>query len=372
MSAVLEPTKLELVVQSSGVESESALAISTGFSPFFVQAQEWQAKVATVTDPKVARASRLVLRKIRLEATHKKDELKESVLKVGRTIDAAFRLIEDTIAPMEETLDGIEKAAARAEAARITQIKADREAALSPYNVVTTFFDLANMPAEVFAELLSEKRTAHEAKLAAAKKAEGDRIAAEKKAEADRIERERLAAEERERQRAENERLKKEAAEREQAARIEREKADTERKRLEAERIAIEAKAKKEREFLEAKAAEERRNAEAAAKAAAEKARKEREAIEAKAKAEREAREKLEAENRAREEADAKRKADEEAARKKAERAPDREKLAVFAEQIRALQVPALTSHEAVQLATAINLQVEKFALWVESKAAAL
>lgn len=355
------PSKIEQVVRAAGIEGEGALAIVGPMSPFFVQAREWESKVSAVTDPKVARASRLVLRKIRVEASHKKDELKENVIRVGRAIDAAYKEIEGTISPMEETLEGVEKAAERAEAARRAQIKTERESTLAPYNVVTTFYDLVNMPDEVFAELLSDKKAAHEAKLVAVVKAE-----------AERIEREKAEAAERERVRLENERLKKEAAEREAAAKAEREKAETERKQLEAERAAAEAKAKKERDFIEAKAAEEKRNAEVAAKAAAEKARQEREAVEAKAKAERMAREKAEAELKAAKDAEAKRLADIEAARKKAERAPDREKLAAFAQSLRSILVPALSSPEGAAVASQIVDQVEKFAKWVETKAGAL
>jgi chemotaxis protein histidine kinase CheA len=330
-------SELEIVLKTSGLGDDSALAISSAMTPFFTQAEEWKAKIVAVTDPKVAKASRLVLKKIRVEAGHKKDELKEGVLKVGKTIDAAFRLIEGTISPMEETLEGIEKAAERAEAARIAKIKSDREAALAPFSVVTTFFDLANMPEEVFAALLADKKAAHEAKVAAENKALQDRIAKEK-----------ADAEERERVRLENIRLKEEAKAREEVARLEREKAAKEKAEAEfAAKIAAEA-SRKERAAIEAKAAQEKREieaqAQAAAQAASAKAKKEREQAEAVARKEREARQALEEENRKREAAQQAKEAAEREAARKAQLAPDREKLMALAEKLLEFPLPECES----------------------------
>lgn len=336
---ITQTSELELVLKTSGVESNSAIAISSAMTPFFVQAEEWKDKVAGVTDPKVARASRLVLKKIRVDASKKKDELKENVIKVGKTIDAAFRLIEGTISPMEEALEGVERAAERAEQARIAKIKSDREAALSPYNVVTTFFDLANMPQDVFEALLADKKSAYEGKIEAAKKAEDARIEKEK---ADALERVRI--------KEENERLKQEAIAREAIAKAEREKAAKEKAEAEfAAKVAAEA-SRKEREFIEAKAAQERMAIEAKAdaerKIATEKSRKEREQAELLTKKEREAREKLEDENRRRIAAeDARISAERESARK-AKAAPDKEKILVFAALLESMELPECSTKE--------------------------
>jgi len=101
-------TPLDLALTASGLEADGQLVIREALSPFYAQAAEWQAKIATVTEPTVARASRLLLKKIRVEAGHKKDELKAALLVRTRAIDAAFKTIEATIAPMEATLDAIE------------------------------------------------------------------------------------------------------------------------------------------------------------------------------------------------------------------------------------------------------------------------
>lgn len=361
----VEPTKLELVIAETGVDQERALTICAEMSPFFAQAEEWKAKVNTVTDPTVARKSRLVLKNIRVEAGHKKKALKDSVNKLGNAIEAAFHLIEETISPMEETLEAVEKKAEREEAERKAKIKTEREVLLAPFGINTAFYDLANMPADTFAQLFEGSKAAHDAKLAAAKKAEEERIAKEK-AEAEKIEAQRL----------ENERLKKEAFEQEQRLQKEREEnaAKQEKLRLELEqaeetarkqKAELEAKAKKEREVIEAKARAEKAAAE-------EKARKEREAQEAQLRKEREAREKLEAEAAAKAKAEIDARAAKEAAERKAARAPDREKVLALAATIRAFPIPTATTQEGKDVVWQIAEQFEKMAIWLTRKAGEL
>lgn len=345
-----ETTQLEIVVSQSGLSDESALAIRKELNPFFVQACEWQAKVEAVTDPKEARASRLLLKRIRVEAAHKKDELKANVLRYGRAIDQAYKLIETTTGELETKLEEVEKKAEREEAARREALRQVRANGLAPFGIDTTFFDIVNMPEASFRALVDSSRIAHEAKLAAAKKAEDERIAREK-----------AEAEERARIAAENERLKREAFEQEKRLQAERAEQTAKEEKLHKEREAAEAETRRQKAELEAKAKKEREEAEA-------KARIEREAIEAKARAEREHREKLEREiAAAKKEAEEKAKA-EEAARKKAERAPDRDKVLLFASMVRGLPVPAVKSAEAQAVTTQIREQIEKLAAWTEKK----
>jgi len=326
----VQQSALELCIAQNQLPTENAVVIRDAMTKFFVQAEQWKATVPTVTDPKVARASRLALKGIRVDAKHKKDELKETVLKVGRAIDGAYRLIEDTISPMEAQLEAVEKKAEREEAERKAKIRDERASLLAQYGVGSEFYDLANMPAEAFAQLLEGSKIAHEAKLAAAKKSEEERIAREK-----------AEAAERERVRVENERLKKEAFE--QAKRMEEERAKA---------AAVEEKLRREREEADKKAREEKAALEA-------KARKAQEAANEQARKEREARERAEAELAKAKAAEAARVAAEEQAKQKAALAPDREKVLAFAVTV---------SAEANALVSQIREQVEKFAVWVEKK----
>jgi septal ring factor EnvC (AmiA/AmiB activator) len=302
------PTSLDLVITGSGLESDSQLAIKTAFNPFWLQAMDWQNKVDTVTDPKIARESRLLLKKIRVEAGHKKDEIKAALLKQTRAIDGAFKAIETTIAPMESKLDEIEKAEERRIAAAKAALKAERDAALRQYGVDPQWVQTGEMSDAQFLQMLDQAKTAHDAKIEAARIAKEKAEAEAKAAEEARTAKAKADAEERERMRLENERLRKEAEAREAAAKVERE-------RIAKERAAEEAKAAAERKKLEAKAAEERKAREAAEAEAA----------------------------RIRREADEKAKA-EQLAREAAAKAPDRDKLKALANAVRDLVLPEMAT----------------------------
>jgi hypothetical protein len=377
------PAALLEIVASSGLVGESCAVIQHAFCPFFIQAAEWQTKIATVTDPKLARESRLMLKKIRVEAEHKKDDLKGDAIKYSRAVDGAFRKIESAIKPMEAQLEEIETAAARADAERKAALKSEREVQLRAFDVDPTFFSLTEMPEEHFKKLLGQSRAGYEAKKAAEAKAIEDARLAAEKTERERITREQAEAAERERISVENERLRKEAAEREEAARIERERLAAERAAIEAEnarqlaeqrRIADEAaakaKAETDRVAAENKRALDAQRAKAAQEAllADEQAKRERQAVEAKAKAEREAREKLEAVVRAAHDREVKRQAEEVAELARRAAAPDKEKLAAFARLIRTLEVPEMSTKAGKLAAESVKNAVTELAQFIEAK----
>jgi hypothetical protein len=358
-------TELEIVTDAQGITGDESLALTAHFAPFYAQAEEWRAKVATVTEPKVARASRLVLKGIRIEAKNTHEKLKERYLKTGRAIDGLFNVIKEHVEPLEKQLLEIETAAERAEEARKLKQKHDREVLLAPFKINTAFYNLAEMPADDFAQLLADQQAIADARAEAARKAEEKRIAEEKAAAEAKAAKEKADAEERERMRADNERLKKE-----QAAAIE------------AARKAGE-KARKEREAAEAKLAEERRRAKEAADAAEAKARAEREAaeviarkeraaLEAKANAEREAREKLEREAKAAREKEAARHAAEAEEQRRAAAAPDREKLTAFAALVRTLEVPEMATPKGREIASDLRARVASFADVIDGRASTL
>lgn len=336
-------SQLLTVVESSGLEPESAQSLKLAFAPLFEQAEHWRQQVATikVTDVsqtremKLARESRLALREIRIKADKTRKSLKEDSLRKGKAIDGCYNVLAYLIEPLEQALLEQEQFAERKEAARKAALKAEREQAMQPYGIDLTFYNLAEMPDNVFADLLANTKAAHEAKLEAARKIEAERIA-----------RERAEAEERERVRQENEKLKREAEEREAAMRAEREKAERERKEAEE-------KARKEREAIEAKA------------------RAEREKAEAEARKEREAREKLEAEKREAEAREMARIAKEKEAARRAAAAPDRDKLRSYAKQI-VSSLPEVSTDEGRALMAEVAAQAKKFSAWVETKTANL
>ena len=378
------PQDLALVVQSSGLEVESARNVTDVFAPLFAQAHSWAEKVATikVTDAtqvremKLARESRLALKEIRVIAEKNRTRLKEDSLRRGRAIDSVYNTLEALVKPLEAQLKEQEEFVKRQEEQRKARIKAEREEALRPFGVNTAFYQLAEMPEADWAALFNSTVAAHKAAKEAAEKAEAERAAKE---QAETAERERI--------RQENERLRQEAEAAQKAANAERE-------RLLAEQRAIEEQARKEREAIEAqakaelakqKAEADRLAAIAAAKALAEKQaaeaqrKAEQAAADAKAKVEREAREKAEAEARRLREAqealkqvEALKLKQEAEAKAKAARAPDREKIAALGTAILAIKMPEVSTPEGQAALAVVKEQFTRFAKWVTDKSAAL
>ncbi len=357
--------EFEIVPAELGLEPASKLTIETAFEGFFSKARDLSAQAAVITDPKLARAARLEIKKLRVEAEKKHKDMKADVLLYGRAVDGVKNIFLALVTPIERGLDDIEKQEERRLAAEKAQLNEDRIALVKPYLDPTMPLptgDLADLTEDQFTAVLGNYRLLAETKAAAAKKTEEDRLAAEK-----------AAAEEQERIRLENGRLKAEAAEKEKALAAER--AETERLRLEAEakakaeRDAIEAEAKAKRAEMERLAeierikladiaAEEKRKTDALIAAAAEAAR-----------AEREARDKIEAEVRAQKEAaEAKVRAEQEAAAKAAA-APDREKLLAFADHVKTLNPGTFTTSKGVMIQTEVLAQIDKFATWLRGKA---
>lgn len=318
--------------------------------------------VSQTSEMKLARVTRLTLKDLRVEIEKRRKELGEEYLRKTQKINAAAKELRELIEPLEERLLEQEKFAEIAEAKRKAELKASREAALLPFGVNISFYNLSEMTEEAFSDLLATTKRTHEEKIEAERKAEEERIAKEK-----------AEAEERERIRMENERLKREAAEREAAL-------AEERKKAEATRLAAEEKARKEREALEAKAKAEREEAarkaaEAQAKAKAErdaieaKARAERESAEAAAKKEREAREKIESELREKAAEEERKRNAQIAAEKKAAAAPDKEKIMAFAANVRSMSAPKCSTEDGAAVSREIADKIAKFATWIEAQA---
>jgi hypothetical protein len=276
-------------------------------------------EVTTASDTEgmqAARAARLSLRKIRIEVEKTRKTLKEDSLREGKAIDGMANVLKFLIEPVEKRLQEMENFAAREAQRIIDEMVEKRSEQLRAVDVDPSAFKLGEMSQEAFESLLSSSTLGYNAKIEAEKK-ERQRIEEERKAEEKRrAEQAQKDKEERERIEAENAKLRaeKEAAEKE-AARIEAEKeAEIQKEREENERL------KREQEEAQAKriAEEEKRQAEEAAKA----------------KAIRDAEEKrIEAEKKA---------------EQKRLAAPDREKLAMLDADICALTMPTVSSEVAM------------------------
>jgi hypothetical protein len=301
---------IKLIVAQSNVTEETKALLEDRFSGFLSQTQEWseRAKLLVVTsdeqieDMAKARAARLALKAIRGEANRTRESLKEDSLRYGQAVQAVYNLIEGQIKPIEEHLQ-LQEDFSKIKAAKLRQqLKEEREAEIAPYREFVPNILLEDMTEEHFGKLFWACKVQHE---------EAEKAKAE--AEQKRIEDEKAAEQERFRIKEENERLRVELAKKEQ------------------ERKAAEEKAKKELEEVNRKAEEARQAHLKQVRAQ----RAELEAIEAKRLAE-------ELENirlaglRIAEE-------------KAAQAAPDKEKLLAFAEVIKSIPIPDMSSLYSVE-----------------------
>lgn len=318
----MESKELAIIVAQSGIEKTKAQTVLDSFSVFFEQASEWELKtrdlvitdVSQVAEMKMARDGRLQLKEVRVNAEKAKKKLKENILIEGRFIDSIYNLIEGVTKPIEAELLEKEKFAERKEESRKAAIRDDRIEKLSPYEVDSSFYDLANMPDESFLQLLENTRLAYEAREESRRKEEDDRIAKEK-AEAD--ERARVAIE--------NEKLKKAAELREKEIAVERAKAEAERKEKEEKENA--ERARQEKLLKQARDETERVKAELKAKAEAEE------------KARREESEKIESERQAKIKAE-----------RALAKAGDRGRILAYVASLEAIPMPIVDSAEAKAL----------------------
>lgn len=285
-----------------------------------------------VSEMQKARQMRLKIKALRCDAENVGKEIKGEYLKTTTAIDAARRWFKDTLEPVENYLQAQEEFAIRAEADRKALTRATRQAILIPLEVDVTAFDLAEMKEPTFLKLVEDARAGKARREAEALKAEEER----KAAEARRIEDERKMREENEKLRKENEEADRKLAEERKATAAAAAKARAEQ--LEADR---QAQAKQLE--LQRKIDEERR-----------------------------AKEKLEAEARAKQIAEEKNKAAEARAKKKAERAPDVEKIKAFATAVRQLPFPAVKSDEALRAISAIRQIRDEFANEIDRMAGRL
>lgn len=339
----VDSSGLDAVVKNSGLPAQEANEIKSSYLPFLNQLSETQTQAVKINfenpselDENIARELRLRTVKIRTAAEKMKDERKRMYLLRGNLEQASYNLIATSCKLIEELFFNVEKAREIAEKKRKEQLRADRMEKLSPYTEDVALYPLGEMSEEQFSSLYATLRAAHER-----------RIEEERKAEEDRIAKEKADADEKERQRLENIRLKEEADKREKEIAAEREKQRKENE--ERERLA-EIERKKQADLL----AQER----------------------AKAEAERKERERLAEEIRLKEDADRKANADAERKQKEAEKkarlAPDKDKLIAFAKTIDDLPRPEIKAIEAANIIANANTLLCKVRDYINENAAKL
>jgi hypothetical protein len=330
---------------------------------------------------KLANTIRLGVRQVRLEAEKtfdaKRAEVQQQMLsyktedslwlKAKQTMQILTKEIEENARWKEETKERFE-----AEQKELkTQQRMIKVAKVAPEMARTEFESMSDETFEMF--------------FTGIEKAFNDKIEAEKKAEEARIQKEKEEAAERERIKVENERLKKEAEEKEKALEVERKKQKDEKDKKDLQdkkrneelkpyiifirdyvkllnspekeyqkelaEIKIGAKQHYEFEAKKAKEAEEKEKRDKAEKdkLQAELQEKQKAEIEAKAKADKEEKLRVYAEN-------------------KAAKAPDKEKLNAWVNDIRFVPMPVFTSKESQDIALDITLKFSAFKKWAKTQ----
>jgi hypothetical protein len=340
------PDQLTKIVEQNRLPQVDATLLISSFSPFFAQADELirASQSIVVTDAtqvsliRKAREARLALRQVRISAEHARKTLKEDSHRRSKAIDGINNVLLLAIEPEEKRLEEAEKFAERAEAKRKAELRDARTAELAPFGVDGKFYQLDEMPDAQYATLLENSRNAHENKLAAEKRAAEDRAAADRKAQEEAA---RLAAE--------NERLRKEKDAADAAAREERAKADATAR---AEREAAQKLARRREtlvrhgldpELFNLNQMTDEQLDEITAQVRAELARKE-----AELEAERERLEQAAAELAERKAQEAARERAAERQRKRLALAPDQDKIAAWAKQLKAVPRPEVETAEAI------------------------
>lgn len=178
----------QLVTEGSMAES-NAKELLTAYGVPFTKAGELielgaKLKVTDENDHegmKIARETRLELRKHRITIEKRHDELKADSLATGRAIDLVQRVALAEIKPVEEHLQLQEDFAKVQQELRHTKLVESRRLKLSEWVEDTSVYNFGDMADEAFEALLQSLKTAHEARIKAEELEEANRVALELK-----------------------------------------------------------------------------------------------------------------------------------------------------------------------------------------------
>lgn len=312
-----EQNQLVIIANEAGLAEDKSKQLLASFGNLFNDARQAVkfAKdivvndVSQVEEMSNARKTRLELKSIRVQVENTRKTLKEQSLREGKAIDGIANVIKALIVPVEQYLEDQEKFAERIEAERKNKIELERVSQLLKYVDEAENYSLH--PDQMSEETFN-------------KLLDNSRLAFEARKKAE------------------------EEAEKERLALIEAEKEEQER--IRQENIKLRAEAEKREKELAKERAEQQRKLEAEQKArkeAEDKIRLEREAQEAKLRAEAEA-------------------------KRQQLLAPDKDKLLELALMFDSLQLPAVSSKEAMSVIRATEEMVGKVSNYIREKAKTL
>lgn len=177
------------IINESGVEKETSLLLSKNFQEFYDVATEWNEKAKTlvvtnanqVTEMKMAKEARLILRDIRVNADKTRKALKEESLRYGKAVQSVYNVIESLIVPTEKYLEEQEKFVQIQEEKRKAELTIEREFLLKDYREFVPFgIYLSELSDADFQKILSGAKLQFKEREESVKRQEEERIEREK------------------------------------------------------------------------------------------------------------------------------------------------------------------------------------------------
>lgn len=325
-----------------GLEETKALELTSGLTTILTERETLKNAYLDVIDLELSNENLPIFKELRLkivknrtqgiEKWHKVN--KEFFLTGGRFVDAVKNKEIAENERMESNLLEKEKHFENLEKERLKAVHLERIEKLLPFNYEIANIDFSGMDENMFNAILLGAETAHK-----------NKIEAEKQAELARLEVLRIEAEEKEKQRLEMIELKKQNEIKEKQLELER---------IESAKLADIQKAKADAELAEVNRLAKIESDKQLAIISKQKAEADKLASELKAKADAELKEKqrIESENKAKELAD-----------KKAEKAPDKDKMTIWINELELLSID-LKSKESNATATEILTKFAGFKKW--------
>lgn len=185
----IQNTALIKIINESGLQLTEAETIKQSYLPFFDQLAEIKEQALKIDfenpkeiDETIARELRLKTVKIRTGSEIIKDEQKRMDLLRANLKQSTWNLIRDTCKMDEEKYMQVEKKREIEEKKRRAELKITRDSELAKYGVDTSFYQLGEMPDDVYRTLLENTEIAYNQKKEMEAKLEADRIKNELKA----------------------------------------------------------------------------------------------------------------------------------------------------------------------------------------------
>lgn len=356
---------IDEIVKDSGLVLTDATEIKGAYLPFLSQLQEVVEQAGKINadnptdiDEKIARELRLKAVKIRTGSEKLKDDRKKIHLIKGNLEQSSYNVIKNSCLLAESALEEVEKAREKKEAARKEALRIERLDLLKPYCDNPEFYPLGEMDESGFNDLLNGMKLQAEAKV----KAEQDRLEAlrleeerkQKQIVIDKLTQERRIVLLGYQYAYSGEGILGEMSEEEFEAVKSIAVAEYEAVKKEEQRIKDENEAlRKQKELDDAKAVKLKKEADD--KLRIEKERADKIAAELKAKQDKEEQDKRDAEA-----AEKKRIAEE----KKLAKAPDKDKLTLWINEIKFPAMPVFTSDDSQKTAVDITVKFAAFKKW--------